>query len=428
MRPCQRLIQGLLFIFTAHFFPTGLLAQAGKLQEKDYPFYFVFNNEIRDVRDFSVLNSQMLQAKESTVFRSTDRKFLMVGSHHTRIYSKYDLSGKLHHSFYISDRTAVIAPWWTHYVYIKNNDLWSVDLDWETGKLTNDRQLTQLGTFSSFSGIGFAHWYEDLMVVLIGGVNQQCYLLHTRSGEIQQMIPSNDYCYTNLSDFHSPSGRYLWIKDQIIDLKMLTARQQNKPFPYEFWQNDSTVLLLNHNTKGILLEVTTGKDTPQFDVEMHAMQKEIASVQDRWLPGRWFSPSGQYFLFMERGNNGDRSLWIGDTQQRSRIQTGLALSKGSAITVQPPIFKWTSDGSFIYVNEGDPLKQGTWFYDIHRQTHKKITPYLAQTIEVMRKAGKVVFTANNQLFRVDANGENLKQLNTEPLGRWDQDLRPFLSE
>lgn len=410
--------------------PVESVAQSGQsLKAQEYHYYFVLGSEIRDIRDFSSINTEMLQARESIAFRSKDGQHLLAGSHQSRTYSSYDLSGKLQHRFQLLNKTAIIGPGWTHYIYIKDNDIWAADLNWQTGKEANHRQLTQLGTFKSYSGIGFSHWYENRILMMLGGVRQRGYMLNTTTGELKDMIPTKDYFYKDYTYYQSPTGRYLWIKDHIIDLKTFTAWPQPPLGTMDYWQNDSTILRFGHHQTTTLLNIISGEQHPAFPVERHSMEYERGKVQNQWQPSRWFSPSGRYFLFTERdASDGKRIFFIGDTQTHQRMPTGIKVENGTSISREPIYFQWIDDGRFVYVNKGDAITQGVWWYDLHQKKHQKITPYITQEIVILRKAGKIVFVANNQLYRVDANGENLTQLNQQPLDRWNQKITTFLNE
>lgn len=394
------------------------------LNPTDYQYYFILNKQIRDVRNFEVVNDKMVKTPQSLISYSKDKKSLWVENHDTHTYSSYSLTGTPLHTFQL--KKEALSPDWTHKVYIKNNDLWAADINWKTGTTSNDRQITFLGTFSPMYGIGYSHWYKDKLLTMISG---KCYVINTSNGDIRELVPDNDrYCLKDFSYHVSPeSGRYIYNIDRIIDLETLDSRKATVGrVPHYYWKNENEITMVSSNLMGVVVDMRTGNYKEAFETKL----LDIHSLGDsqkanRSKKSKWVSPSGKYVLFLERLNGGN-FIWVGDSETGVRIQTNIKIDKPQFQHNYNLNFKWTSDGSFIYANQGDPITQGTWFYDIHRKAKKKITPQIAKKIVVLKDAGKVVFIANNNVFSADLDGNNLKQLTSQPLGQREQHLADFI--
>jgi hypothetical protein len=312
----------------------------------------------------------------------------------------------------------------THKLWVKDQDIWAADVDWKTGSYKNERQLTQLGTFNARNGIPFTHWYGDWMILFL---TPKCYLLNTKTGELQAMIEGAD-CYNDLRGMASPDARYLFLNHQILDMKNRSMKPMTydgrNPFWY-FWKSNHELLFLSPLSKAVVIDMETGVRKELFNV------KEIGEpryhFQQQAKTSHRFSTRGTYFVFVEKEYARPLprySLVIGDTKTGIRIEPEIQLYTSTGQIMFNMV--WTTDGSFIYSTEGDALTQGTWFYDMHHKTHKRITPYIANQIILLDQAKTVVFTANNHVFTCNEDGSNLVQMSKQPLGRWQQELKPFM--
>lgn len=413
-----------VWVWIAFLLPMiGNTQNKGGLKKADYPYYFILDKTIRDVRSFKIVSDQIVRHTDDQFTLSEDGNSFSLANHTLRRYALYHINGTLTQSFQLTGRE--VMDWnGTHKLFVKDQDIWAADVDWKTGKYRNERQLTQLGTFNARNGIPFTHWYEDWMILFL---SPKCYLLNTKTGELRAMI-DGARCYNDLRGMTSPDGRYLPLGDQILDMQTLAIKPLSHYggiASWRYWKNNHELLFLGHLNKAFMLDMKTGVRRDIFEAKEIGEQRQNFKQQPK-ISHR-FSPLGTYFVFIEKEQARPLPHYfiiIGDTKTGIRIEPEIQIYTSTGNILFNMV--WTTDGSFIYSTEGDALTQGTWFYDMHRKTHKRITPYIANQIIFLKEAKKVVLTANNHVFTCNEDGANLVQLSKQPLGRWQQELKRFL--
>jgi hypothetical protein len=267
-------------------------------------------------------------------------------------------------------------------VYARNGDLWLADLDWNLNKAKEGRRLTTTGVFNDTRG---GWWSGDSLVV-------GEYRVSLRDGHVSEPTIG----WFRIEDRRSPDGRTVLRESASRELRAYDLRTDSwsdllldgvnaRSF---LWLDDDRAVINNWNNE--LLE---------FDRRRGSVVRVIAKLD--WYD-ELFAPSPDGRFFMATDGKGDHRLLLIDS--RSWAVTPLTAGMRDVV--------WADAGAFFFARDEPIEMRGTWRYAVAAGAEQKVSPYPSKQLVVLPAAGYAVFLANSNLWRVDVDGSDLKQLTT----------------
>ncbi len=448
-----------IFVITAlPFNLTPSHAQTKSTNPHDY--WFLYRKEIRDIRDFSLI---LKNVPHGGVKILDNGGFMVCREYGTFTHlSKYDKNKK---KLWQLDNIGHISPNWKYELFLLKGDIWINNIDWETGKKHGKKQLTQLGVLGR--EVEFEGWYKNKVIFAQSGFgSHQTYLLNVETGDIEKAIIGQPYNYHYIT---SPDGRYLSadtnefftnedepsdnLGTKIYDFKtnsLLAPKDQAIP---TFWIDDTTYITTFRKKEKVTrkkVSKRTGK-VKYYDEEVDHYVTRRININDLsnykettlfdWSKqgnngysdieiyrndlGRYYSLlgityNGEYqghFFYEQKAPNspkGDgyhpKSTYLFDENTGKSHLISEYDRHFSVPHFRRGRYTSVSKGSVAYSLHGELLTQGTFLLDLTTGEKKKITPYVATKFWNFKEAGYVLFLANNDLYRCDANGDNLTVL------------------
>ena len=430
----------IIIILTAN----TLFADALK-DTSDYKYYFYVGEELKDIRGFKAVDRKVLPKGEVRFYPAQDR--MLIKPHKDSRNSRYLYINRLNStSVKIVDAAGWLAPNWKYKLEIKEGDLWAVDIDWETGNLSNERQLTQLGIFGRRFSPDYFYGNQIYFTHSSGG-NRIQYKLDIATQELVEAPKELGYSF----NYISPSKRYIsqyerlenpltydFKKQELIPVSIPETKQSEI-----CWANDHTIVQLKknkvkENVFKSYVDVVNFKtqDISTFSLDIKSDQKVKLSKNMTALDGQRsynVSPDGTKILYFTNDsyNQIPPALRVFDITKKRDIlcEEDFKASLHTDMFVEEPTFEWVSNDKIIYKKVGNLLNQGTWIYDVSTQTKKRITPYVATNIIVLRQAGKIIFRVkvdnSEDLLSCNLDGSELVTLEKNSYKR--NQLKPFLN-
>ncbi len=290
-------------------------------------------------------------------------------------------------------------------MFIRGGDIWLADVDWKEFAFTNERQVTRYGQFyPGYFAANLQLYSKNALVVR--NANK---LLHVnlKTGDIKECrIPQK-----HLSKRRSPDGQVMLAdedgKGSLFDVNTMggTALGNVQQVDDAQWMNNDLCAILHDGGNQVAIhDRRTGKT------------EATTSLPFRCDKMAGPSPDGRYVLCV-----GSRGIAVVDLQQKKAADFG------------PPAqhFGWVSDDTLIYSREvPDTSIRGTWLQTMGEPERQvTVAPYMVAPYMVgldggaavapMREVGLVVFGTKDALFRMKADGSELRELAAlpRPVGR-----------
>ena len=403
----------------------------------DYKYYFYVGEELKDIRGFKAVDRKVLPKGEVRFYPAQDR--MLIKPHKGSSFKNTLYINRLNGTS-VNQLVGWFTPNWKYKYKFKEGDLWAADINWETGNISNERQLTELGIFAKGNSYSLRAFYgSKIYFTHFSDGKHNGYLLDIESKEMIE-APKDIKGFIevgwNLDDsYFSPNKQYLVPKGntdiKAYDLK--TEKLLSIPFTRNtdsytrIWINNHTLAQITYEKQDSYIEIANLK-TQGFNSTLIATNDEgraRISAEMRAISGQrsfTVSPDGTKFLY-----HTEDKLYIFDIKQDKRIlcEENFKESLPNAFNHKYLIFKWLSNEKLIYAKKGNLLNQGTWIYDVKNQTKKRITPYIAKDLIVLRKAKKVVFNSNDEFYSCNTDGSNLEKVVLPRM--YSNELKPFLT-
>ena len=423
----------------------------------DQNYFYYFNNDLKDIRDNSVVIKDVGHGQEKIledggyVIRSRNYNYNFMLSYYS---SKNVLVGK------VTD-IGHLSPNWKYVITVKDGDLWYHDINIKSGKKSLGRKLTELGVFNN--QFKYMFWYED-KIGLDPMVSGGSYILNVMTGEITE-TPTEMYI-PRKRDILSPSGRYLIIPsssgsakgDMFYDIEsneicheLIYALSETKEGyrreHFLFWSSDdvyvSSIREGGIGSEMIKLKFTNVENSQTHEVVLYNPEESIhykktgqqpnASVgfptnlfprgyRDKFskLNGL-FMPENfnqKYILYTQHFRELDKKIFSWqDRNQLSVVmlnlfngnKTILHQKESEMVGFDRILYRtWITPTKLVYTTQGDIIKQGTWLLDVETNKKEKITPFAATSFWNFKNTKYFMFIANNKLYRCNKDGSDLK--------------------
>lgn len=276
----------------------------------------------------------------------------------------------------------VYSPDARQLVYAKNGDLWMADIDWDLNRVRDGRRLTTTGVFSDTRG----GWWSGENL-LVGG-----YRVSLRDGRVSEPKVG----WFRMETRRSPDGNTI-----------LTESSDRKLRAYDLRTDAWSGLLLDGvNARSFLWLDDDRAVINNWNNEVEEFDRRRGTVA-RVLPERNLyddlfarSPDGLHFMATE-GRDPHRVLLI---DSRSWTLTPLSAELRDVV--------WADADVFFFTREEPIDMRGTWRYSVAAGAAERVSPYPSKQLVVLPAARCAVFLANNNLWRVDLDGSNLRALTT----------------
>lgn len=323
-------------------------------------------------------------------------------------------------------------------VWIKDGDIWRGDIDWNTGEIVHQKQVTHVGQFTFDSIDGHRRpifWSGNNLFVegrfnpakplvridlVTGALTELDWLmyegksiagdvvfdpaervaLHAVDGQLRLIdLTSGKVFKVNMRFGDTPTGSQLQ--------KMAAMHLEALP-----WLNDSVVVTL----KG-LLNVADGSIDPYEDIAAMMSQKDGKKSAQKLLMqiGRQF---GRMHAMILRGDPPAVPMGLGQTKDTAgyHVTWGLAdLNTGKvaeAIVTRQSGMAWIGPYRCLYAVTGKGLTgNGTFLYDRRTGKSVRLASYTDIRNPIAVAGGStIVFTRAHDVYRVGADGTGLKKL------------------
>lgn len=353
----------------------------------------------------------------------------LVGFDTTGVF-KYDTplgTGNRHSA--IGDQFITLSTDWKRGIFVFNNDLWVINFDLKTGKLSNPRQATFNGAMPS----GAIYFKGDHVITSYDPVSHNSSsIVNLKSGKFTAIegfwSERNNYITDLFYMDHNKEGWWSLIQQTFV------PASANKF--HAFWTNSTqtSYLYIEEKQKGkypdtadpIYFYYQKANEKP---VMMHTphMTKEynFAFAQDYspYFAGNHnvtsaFSPDSSRLLIVN--TNDRKGVVVLDFTTHQETIHPLPTEDNNPVT-------WT-DSTHLFFNarpgmivNGESIEtsnQGTYVYDITTRKHSRISAYFTNPLNpgyfhpglavwTLRGTSYTVFEANNLLFRCRPDGSEL---------------------
>lgn len=404
-----------------------------QINYNDFKYYYIFQSKLIDVRTQNQVISYEMSSPFRPIYNKTNHTLSLYGNNIVTINDE----GKFINAF--PTWGVAFSPDLKTILYVKGGDIWVANVNYQTGKSYNDKQLTQLGIFPS--DVKVINWFENNVIFGI----QPKYQINIVSGEISEVekyrneIRFNPYVGNYLGDNYpgnhvSPNRRYCIVANReqpssILDMKNLSIKNINISF-YESdcsWLSDSIALVLtkiDEKFQFYKLDCNTGKATNVLaDIPESFVSERFhyeTTYYERNVPKN-ISPNSTYIMLPFYDKDFDVQDRLHDNAElmifnlKNNQEVIKSEVRFNAYDGNSGYYEWISDDSFIYSKAGNISSQGTWIYNLKKREHKRITPFILQNAIVLPDAGKILFIANRYLYKMDINGNNLEQISKEQI-------------
>ena len=409
----------------------------------DFHYYFFMGNELKDSRDFQTVQ---LAFKPGKTRRFPSKNKILI------YQDRYSSKRYLH--LFRMDGTSIgsitlysheyLTPDWKHIIHSEKGDLWASDIDWNTARRSNTRQLTQLGVIRDIEGV--INFYDrKILYEHCSNEGSGHYNIDIHTKEMVKLPKEMTIALLQTRHFFSSNHRYL-ISSGFNHLVLSYDFKRQKHLPihavsftvrngaYEFWLDPNTLVNLRderingqsgvHQFAEITHLETQITRRINFNLPPRYSDAYLPKAMQRFDPGKGcnqnVSPNHTHFLYYANGapKQNVLSLRLVDiaTQQETTIVNDCPNDKF--------LCQWVSNHHLIYTQKGDLMTQGTWIFDIRNESKKRISPYIADNVITLRKIDQVIFMANGEVFRCKSDGSELTTLGK--VTGYRSNLKPFL--
>ncbi|MEL6676067.1 MAG: hypothetical protein AAFR61_27925 [Bacteroidota bacterium] len=356
------------------------------------------------------------------------------------------------------------SPDYTYVIYPHEGDIWKKDII-NFSSLGPAEQLTQLGGLNSLRVI---NWVGALVYLSVRG---QIYALNVNTKELRKfggtapkvasgthlgpvnwsapkMSPYGKNGIIEFIDYHTTgarSTRLIRFSDQkefMLDAGFVARGYPLYQTDNAVWLSEDSLFLIKSNPNAgrgiqnhaaVIInpsqrqdELPIVKEFPAFIPNPTFNNSLLEKYQGR---SRCVSPDKRHIIFIVYNSISTRYAAFGvmDLQEgTSQIITNyadpqLAFQNSIMNPYAWKTFTWIDKNSFIYSTQGDLMTQGTWIYRVDTQETKKVSSYVGEAFFLYESAGYVVFRANDKIYRIDLDGENMVEFPTKrPVNRYTQ--------
>jgi hypothetical protein len=294
----------------------------------------------------------------------------------------YSNSGVPDHALAIDPAATAVSfsPDARRMVFVKNRDLWVVDVDWDSAVVRNPRQITQVGIFDKARG----YWHGDTL--LYGG-----YRISLADHSVKE----------------APVGWYRIEKRVAPDGSVVIGeRTNNDLYAYDVAKDQIVTLRTGMNIRDYLwldnrraVMIHGNRDIILFDRNANKVEVVVPKLN---LQDSLFAPSPQGRYFFGTEFMGQERVLAIDSADWSVVPISKDIRQ----------IEWLTATTFLFTREAPVDKRGTWIFDLLSKTEKKVSAYPYDAVAVLPDAGVFVFLANSNLWRSKLDGTEFTQLTT----------------
>ena len=414
-------------------------AQSFAIDTGSFKYLFWVNNKVHNIntgQSVGDFNYHHMHQNILPVYYKSTKKLAFNYIYNIKIFNQ---TGKLINTFDLPRNNIIPNNDLTTYYYVKNNDIWKVNLNLTTGALYNDSKITELGIFYNIHD--FIAYKNNLLIKL----NPKTFKLDlnsksiSESNEIDLTSRINDQMELYKYDYSkcSPDHKYflniysklisstIYERSSLIDISSLNSYDVNLDNEEIFgvaWLNNQAGFCVTgvsrrkinsiykydfeRKEKFKILELGNTFEYMKFKEEasLILLGKSINISRGGTKIILPFSKTGfyphdyEYNIFDSKLKNVSKDL---------ELTKEVTFYSGSKNLTN---FLWTTDSHILFSTKENINIQGTYILNVDTHEKVKLMPYILENALILEDANILIILSNGQLYKCNLDGSKFSKV------------------